>query len=377
MIRRILLVAVVCSSLLAFGQRGSGSTSGAGASAGPAGSPGTSVPGGTPTTAGTVGGLAGAASSGAVNAPTGNAGVPTMQETVGGPAGTTGTNQGNPANLNTFPATTTSTGFGISGGGVLATPEATFASPNPMAGISDSGRAGISNLNPVDSSVIPTTPSSTMVFVTAPSINPRPVNPAALANGRLIVDLGPSEFVGAANSGSSGESLADLAAKRKSQVAAQNVRTITNADVERLLAGSSNPGPVTNASVMASNTPPANMPGQGQASSAQAQTSASQSSTAQSSPAPAAGQTGSQAAQTTTPAAGNQAAGSTAQGANSQQQNPSSASSATTPQIAPQQQPGSEQGNNRLPATSTVLPLLGLLGIASSGAGLWYRKHRK
>ena len=30
-----------------------------------------------------------------------------------------------------------------------------------------------------------------------------------------------------------------------------------------------------------------------------------------------------------------------------------------------------------LPATSTILPLLGLLGVASSGVGLWYRKHRK
>src|SRR3954454_24706805 len=53
-------------------------------------------------------------------------------------------------------------------GAAPATPSATFAAPAPTAGISDAGRAGISNLAP-----LPTTlpsQSSTVVYVTQPPV---------------------------------------------------------------------------------------------------------------------------------------------------------------------------------------------------------------
>ena len=52
-------------------------------------------------------------------------------------------------------------------------------------------------------------------------------------------------------------------------------------------------------------------------------------------------------------------------------------SNATTPQINQNQQSNDAQGGSRLPATSTLLPLLGILGAVSGGIGLWFRKFRK
>jgi hypothetical protein len=52
-------------------------------------------------------------------------------------------------------------------------------------------------------------------------------------------------------------------------------------------------------------------------------------------------------------------------------------STATTPQINPNQQKNDTQGGSRLPATSTLLPLLGILGAVSGGLGLWFRRFRK
>jgi hypothetical protein len=54
-----------------------------------------------------------------------------------------------------------------------------------------------------------------------------------------------------------------------------------------------------------------------------------------------------------------------------------SADNATTPQINRNQQTNDAQGSRRLPATATFLPLLGLLGLASGGIGLCFRKFRK
>jgi hypothetical protein len=54
-----------------------------------------------------------------------------------------------------------------------------------------------------------------------------------------------------------------------------------------------------------------------------------------------------------------------------------SAENSTTPQINQNQQSNDAQGSRRLPATATILPLLGLLGLVSGGIGLWFRKFRK
>ncbi len=53
-------------------------------------------------------------------------------------------------------------------GAAPATPSATFAAPAPTAGISNAGRAGISNLAPLPSS-LPSL-SSTVVYVTQPPV---------------------------------------------------------------------------------------------------------------------------------------------------------------------------------------------------------------
>jgi hypothetical protein len=55
----------------------------------------------------------------------------------------------------------------------------------------------------------------------------------------------------------------------------------------------------------------------------------------------------------------------------------SAGNTSTTPQIRQTQHNDTQENNQQLPATSTILPLLGLIGLASSGVGLWYRKSHK
>lgn len=367
MVRRFLLVAVLCGSVSLFAQKGGGSAGGAGsagggvgsagstggassggtATSGPAGTPGTTAPGGIPTTAGTVGGLSGQAASGPINSPSGNTGIPTVQQTMGGPAGTTGTNQGDLNNLTPTTSPTVNGGFvtngPASGGVLLSTPVISFPSPVPTAGISDAGRAGISSNTSLGG-------AQGMGETMLP--NGMIVNPAALnGSGRLITDVGPSEFIGAVNQGAPAPSLAEVAAQFRAQKGSQNARTLTNDDVQRLVGSTSNSQPTT----VASNMPPSGMP-----APAQAQASGTQQSTTSNA---------TSAQQQTAPA---QPTSNPSGAATQSNQNESAA---TTPQVN-QGQSGSSE-NSHLPATSTILPLLGLLGVASSGVGLWYRKHRK
>jgi hypothetical protein len=54
--------------------------------------------------------------------------------------------------------------------------------------------------------------------------------------------------------------------------------------------------------------------------------------------------------------------------------------SATTPQVSQKSnaaQNNGEEDNTRLPASSTLLPLFGVLGLASGAAGLWLKRHRR
>jgi hypothetical protein len=386
MVGKFLLVLSLSFSLAAFGQvSGGGSTGGAGSGSSGTTASGASVPGagaaaGIPTTQGTVGGVSGQAAQGPVSPPGASNGLPTVPQAMGGPAATTGTNQENPAEQNTVPTNNgTFFGTGGTGGGVVTTPTATFASPAPTAGISDAGVAGISTSNPVNTGVQSTLGSSTMVFTNVSPVNPHAMSTTAVTSGRLINDLGPSEFAGAANTGAvstastaSGPSVADIAAKFKARQGTQNARTITNADVERMLSSNANSGAATMASNMPSSALPQGSQGASAASTAP-QSNTSNTSMAQSSAAPTPSNTGS--AQTTSTATSqtsaqpqNSQAGTTAGN--------SAGTSATTPQIN-QGKAQSDQSSGRLPATSTILPLLGLLGLASGGVGLWYRKSRK
>ncbi|HEY6968263.1 MAG TPA: hypothetical protein VJA94_03590 [Candidatus Angelobacter sp.] len=225
------------------------------------------------------------------------------------------------------------TGIGPTGGVLLSTPSATFDSPQPTAGISLAGRAGISNNAPVNTGLESTLAPSSMVYVSMPAVS-APVNTPATESPAL--EAVPAErapdLVPPATTGNFGAppvtnnlSLAEVAAMYKARQATQTLRTYTNADVPR-----ENAGLLTN-TIMASN----HVPPPPQSASTQSSASQSQSS--------------------------------------SQQQETATQSAATeNPQTAQDQAADENKG---LPATSTLLPLLGLLGVASAGIGVWYRRR--
>jgi hypothetical protein len=270
----------------------------------------------------------------------------------------------------------------------------TFAAPAPTAGISDAGRAGISNSAPLPS----TFPSNdTVVYYSQPGIQPTimlpgtveaagpvattPANAATEAappenataegsaqpesGGRAFNDLGPSYFVNTVPSVNS-ESLGQVAARYKAK-ASLNAGTLTNQDVQQIL---NNKAGVT----MAKNMPPlgpSEMPSgltQGGASTSQPQSAPATAPTAQSTtPAGQPAQSGTTG--TPPPAAataGQQPAGTA-----------TAAGSTTTPQINQNQQSNDAQGKSKLPSTATLLPLLGLMGLVSGGIGLLVRRFRK
>lgn len=253
------------------------------------------------------------------------------------------------------------------GGPILATPTATFPTPAPTAGISDAGRAGISS---EANSMVP--PETTIGSFGTATIGPatNSASPVAPPEATPANDLGPSVFVAGASGtpGSGTTSLAEISSRYKASKNTHNARLLSNEDVEKLLSNKSGV-------IMAKNMPPLG-PGALE-QSGQAQNSASQTTQA--------AQTNSQSTQTN--ASSNQQAqtGTTGQGgtpppASTQSNSPASGSSAensTTPQINQNQQSNDAQGSHRLPATATLLPLLGLLGLASGGIGFWFRRFRK
>jgi hypothetical protein len=231
------------------------------------------------------------------------------------------------------------TGIGPTGGVLLSTPLATFSSPQPTAGISVAGRAGISDSTPVNTGLESTLTPSTLVYVYSSGTNagvtaPAAENPAteAVSSARMM-DFVPSSSVSSVSAPAGNTpSLAEVAAMYKSRQGTQTLRTYTNADVPR-----QNTGLLTNVT-MASNEPPQ-----------PPQSSAAQPST----PAPSA-----QQQQSTSP----------------QQQAPAQGAAADNSQSTQNQSPDQSK---QLPASSTLLPLLGLLGVASAGAGAWYRRRNR
>jgi hypothetical protein len=262
--------------------------------------------------------------------------------------------QGQSTNQSTSPAPVN----GPFGGPILVTPSASFPSPAPAAGISNAGQAGISNAGQAGISV-ETNSMAPVEAVAAPSgatvtgsesnsaLPPESGNTAAN-------DLMPSTSMsgtGVSEAAAPGAvSLAEISSRYKAEKGARNARVLGNDDVEKMLA---NKGGVT----MAKNMPPLG-PGAMELGG-QPQTAGTQ--TAATSGGPQSGSANQQAAtppaQSTTP--------------------DTRAENSTTPRVNQNQQSNDAQGSRRLPATAGFLPLLGLLGLASGGIGLWFRKFRK
>lgn len=269
----------------------------------------------------------------------------------------------------TNPSATTTPVNGPFGGPILVTPSAGFPNPVPSAGISDAGRAGISNAT--NGSDLTTSSANPGTVLATPSVSLS--EPAAsspdVTDQTPTADLGTSTLVRGASdaSGAGAISLGEVSSPYKAEKGTRNAKILSNEDVQAML---NNKSGVT----MAKNMPPlgsgaleqgaqAQSTGsQSVAQSAQAnqQNAATKSSTNQPAQSAASSQTG-----TPPPAANGQSP-----------DNGVSAESSTTPQINQKQQSNDAQGGHRLPATATFLPLLGLLGLVSGGIGLWFRKFR-
>ena len=252
---------------------------------------------------------------------------------------------------------------GIYGTGVYVTPPATL--PVQNTGISLANQAGISLTAPLQTGVTIAAPGYGYGYgvpgyngyngvINAPVAATVPTETGTAETGRLINDPAPSYYAGsapsyagataaAAEATAGAPSLAEIAAQYKA-ARPQNVRMYTNEDAGRMAASvktgtSSNqpPAPQTNTSQMAQASPPP-------------ATQQPAESYSKGSPATTQSQTASQSA--------------------NQPANP------TTPQVNPPAQK-SEQNKESLPATATILPFLGFLGLLSGGAGLWLIKFRK
>jgi septum formation inhibitor MinC len=284
------------------------------------------------------------------------------------------------------PAGSTVVVVGNGGGPILSTPSVTFGTPQSTAGISLSDHAGISNATPTNPA-IPSTSESYPVYsntnTAGMGVQPATTEgvaaaPASANTGRMINDIEPSSFAGSAYvSGAPAvtvagtvarpgntASLGEVAAKYKA-ARPQNIRTYTNADAQRL----SDSMDVHGASVTpvsASNTAPATMTSPATTQPSSMAAGAPVASNGRPSPGtPAVSTQSGQMAQTS------QSQSSQAAAQNERQ-------SATTPQVSQKNnaQSNGEEDNTRLPASSTLLPLFGVLGLASGAAGLWLKKHR-
>ena len=272
----------------------------------------------------------------------------------------------------TNPSATTTPTNGPFGGPILVTPSAGFPNPLPGAGISDAGRAGISNAtNGIETTNTPASPETVVATPSASlseSTTQAPANELGTSQPP-VNDLGTStSVVGASQESVPGAiSLAEVSSRYKAEKGTRNAKVLSNEDVQTML---NNKSGVT----MAKNMPPLGSGALEQG--AQAQSTGSQ-------PAAQSAQANQQNAATkssTNQPAQNAAtsqAGTPAPTANAQSpDNGVSAENSTTPQINQKQQSNDTQGGRRLPATATFLPLLGFLGLVSGGIGLWFRKFR-
>lgn len=279
--------------------------------------------------------------------------------------------QGQTAN----PSTTTTPINEPFGGPLLVTPSASFPNPAPTAGISNAGRAGISNAtNGIENTTAPSSPA-TMVTTPSASLSESTPSTPESTNQAPANELGVSPaatndagttFIGGASdeSAPSTISLAEVSSRYKAEKGTRNSRLLSNEDVQAML---NNKSGVT----MAKNMPPLEPGALEQSGSAQNAGSQPATQSAQSAqPNASTNQQGQVAnGQTGTPPPAPAATGQSADTS-------ANAENSTTPQINQSQQSNDAQGSSRLPATATFLPLLGLLGLVSGGIGFWFRKFR-
>lgn len=271
--------------------------------------------------------------------------------------------QGQTAN----PSTTTPPANGPFGGPILVTPSAGFPNPTPTAGISDAGRAGISNAtNGIENTTVPSSPSTIITTPSSVSLPETTVETPAEAQ-TPAENLGASTFVGGPSDASAPSTIgvAEVSSLYKAEKGTRNAKVLSNEDVEAML---NRKGGVT----MAKNMPPLGsgaLEQNAQTQNAGVQTGAT--------PATQPAQQNTQAnAQISQPSQSN-TAGTAASSSQEQTASPNTAAeNSTTPQINQNQQSNDAQGSRRLPATATFLPLLGLLGLVSGGIGFWFRKFR-
>jgi hypothetical protein len=282
------------------------------------------------------------------------------------------------------PAGSTVIVVGSAGAPVLSTPSVTFGTSAGTAGISLADRAGISTTAPAATTVL-STPESYPVY-SNPNVGAQSAVPetsattgnGAVTTGRLINDAGPSHFAGAAfvngsaapgsNAavGTTAASLGEIAAKYKSG-RPQNIRTYTNADAQRLSDTMNMRG--ANANPASAQNTPSTTP-QTQVANSTASATTTNTATPQLSatmrPSPAIRDESTQA-------------GGTPQSSPTASTNEQGA---TTPQVGrhsatTQSQDNDQETGKRLPASSTLLPLFGILGLASGALGLFLRRYRR
>jgi hypothetical protein len=248
------------------------------------------------------------------------------------------------------------------GGPILVTPTATLPTPAPTAGISDTGRAGFNSMT--TGSVAPVEPEAYSTSSVNASADTSSVSTATPNAEQPTNDLGPSVSInnGSGSAAPVAYTVVEASGRYKAGNAAHNARVLSNEDVESML---NKKGGVT----MAKNMPPLG-PGAIE-QSGHLQNSGTQAGAQN----PA--QAGQQSPQSNTAANPGQNARETPPAASADQNAETSADNSTTPQINQNQQSNDAQGSRRLPATATFLPLFGLLGLASGGIGLWFRKFRK
>ncbi|HWF05400.1 MAG TPA: hypothetical protein VHA06_17065 [Candidatus Angelobacter sp.] len=231
------------------------------------------------------------------------------------------------------------------GGPILVTPNATLTSPPPTAGISDAGRAGIS-VNSNAAAMNGTTPAATTDMTGNESIAVSPaLSTETPAENTPTNDLGVSVSVNDASATAAPIGVAEAASQYKTEKTTVNARTLDNQDVQQILSGKESVITASNISPQGADRQPLSagiQTGSGQSAQPSAQNNA--------------------VPQSTSPV---QSSGTE-----------TSTDNATTPQINQNQQSNDAQGTTTLPATATILPLLGLLGLASAGFGLWFFKFR-
>lgn len=269
-------------------------------------------------------------------------------------------------------------GSGLYGPSVFMAPSAGFATPQAAAGATQSGfisgSAGVSLNAPAYLGVTSTLGPVPLVYEGGqPGYAYAPGGfagaPAEATTGRLINDMGPSSYAGTFAPEANGTvvnlspppppavSLGEVAASYRA-VPLHPVRIYANAAGEQLertyvVTGAAIASNVTPEKFIVLESPPSQTP------------------------APLAQEVNPPQALAAYPAQAQPVNPPQAQAANPQQGQEMAANTVPPPPIAPPAQTETKQEPTRLPATSTLLPLLGLLGLASGAVGLWLRKARR